>query len=155
MYYVILLKGCAMLQEKGAGAPAGKDALKPGQVPKGRGFFTSAWSSAGPDKKDSPEQKKGVRTDPDMAPPKPETGKHDTPSSQKTNELVCMLCDVQLPMVLYSLHYSMRKPSSCIIPARLANFGSISAIARSSCICSNTMACHSLVSCMCLLPAIL
>ena len=92
-----------MLQEKGAGAPAGKDALKPGQVPKGRGFFTSAWSSAGPDKKDSPEQKKGVVTDPDMAPPKPETGKHDTPSSQKTNELVCNPFEAQLPAVLYSL----------------------------------------------------
>lgn len=79
------------LQEKGAGAPAGKDALKSGQAPKGRGFFTSAWVSlpAGHDKTDSPEQKKGVVTDPDLAPPKPESGKHDTPSSQKTNELVC------------------------------------------------------------------
>lgn len=86
------------LQEKGAGAPAGKDALKSGEAPRGRGFFTSAWvgSPAGHDKKDSPEQKKGVVTDPDMAPPKPESGKHDTPSSQKTNELVCFWLSLRL-----------------------------------------------------------
>lgn len=85
------LRANVLLQEKGAGAPAGKDALKSGEAPKGRGFFTSAWvdSPAGHDKKDSPEKKQGVVTDPDMAPPKPESGKHDTPSSQKTNELVC------------------------------------------------------------------
>jgi len=57
------------------------------QAPKGPGLFTSAWSNSGHDKTDSPEQKKGVVTDPDLAPPKPESGKHDTPSSQKTNEL--------------------------------------------------------------------
>ncbi len=78
------------LQEKGAGAPSGKDALKPGEKPKGRGFFTSAWSSAGPEKKDSPEQKKGVVTDPDIAPPKMDDAKQQTPSSKKTNELVRM-----------------------------------------------------------------
>ena len=77
-----------LAQEKGKGAPSGDDALKSGQAPKKRSFFTSAWSSAGPEKKDSPEQKKGVVADPDMAPPKPESGKLDTPSSQKTNELV-------------------------------------------------------------------
>ena len=90
------LRAGNILQEKGAGAPSGKDALKSGEAPKGRGFFTSAWvsSPAGHDKKDSPEKKKGVVTDPDMAPPKPESGKHDTPSSQKTNELVCALDSV-------------------------------------------------------------
>ncbi|DBA86510.1 hypothetical protein WJX79_010513 [Trebouxia sp. C0005] len=73
--------------EKGAGAPAGKDALKSGEAPKKRGFFTSAWSSAGPADGDSPEQKKGVRTDPDIAPPKMDDDKQQTPSSKKTNEL--------------------------------------------------------------------
>lgn len=73
--------------EKGAGAPSGKDALKPGEKPKGRGFFTSAWIGAGPDKNDSPEQKKGVVTDPDIAPPKKDSSKQQTPSSKVTDEL--------------------------------------------------------------------
>lgn len=95
---VVKQRAGVALQEKGAGAPAGKDALKSGEAPKGRGFFTSAWvgSPAGHDNKDSPEKKKGVVTDPDMAPPKPESGKHDTPSSQKTNELVCFWLSLRL-----------------------------------------------------------
>lgn len=40
----------------------------------------------GPDAKNSPEQKKGVRTDPDLAPP--DDDRQNTPSSKKTNELV-------------------------------------------------------------------
>lgn len=73
--------------EKGAGAPAGKDALKSGEAPKKRGLFTAAWSSAGPADGDSPEQKKGVKTDPDIAPPKMDDDRQQTPSSKKTNEL--------------------------------------------------------------------
>lgn len=47
----------------------------------------------GPDAKNSPEQKKGVRTDPDMAPPKDD--RQATPSSKKTNELVrCLSCSL-------------------------------------------------------------
>ena len=61
------------------------------QAPQGRGLFASAWINSGHDKTDSPEQKKGLVTDPDLAPPKPESGKHDTPSSQKTNELVLLV----------------------------------------------------------------
>lgn len=44
--------------------------------------------SAIKDKHDSPEQKKGVVTDPDIAPPKTDSPKQQTPSSKKTNELV-------------------------------------------------------------------
>lgn len=44
--------------------------------------------SAIKDKHDSPEQKKGVVTDPDIAPPKKDSPKQQTPSSKKTNELV-------------------------------------------------------------------
>lgn len=46
----------------------------------------SARDGKGPDAKNSPEQKKGVRTDPDMAPP--DDDRQNTPSSKKTNELV-------------------------------------------------------------------
>lgn len=73
--------------EKGAGAPSGSDSLKPGQTPKSRGFFTSVWSNSGPAQGDSPEQKKGVVTDPDITPPKVDDAKQQTPSSKKTNEL--------------------------------------------------------------------
>lgn len=67
------------------------------------GFFTSSQSqfslrpdsendeSAIKDKHDSPEQKKGVVTDPDIAPPKKSSPKQQTPSSKKTNELVSQL----------------------------------------------------------------
>ena len=87
LYYIYF----CVLQEKGAGAPSGKEALKSGEAPKKRGFFTSAWSSAGPADGDSPEQKKGVRTDPDIAPPKMDDDRQQTPSSKKTNELVCCM----------------------------------------------------------------
>lgn len=77
--------------EKGAGAPAGKDAVKPGAKPKpsARDFHTSIWSNAGPSDSppDSPEQKKGVPTDPDIAPPKLDDARQQTPSNKKTNEL--------------------------------------------------------------------
>lgn len=45
-----------------------------------------AWDGTGPDAKNSPEQKKGVRTDPDIAPP--DDVRQQTPSSKATNELV-------------------------------------------------------------------
>ena len=44
--------------------------------------------SAIKDQHDSPEQKEGVVTDPDIAPPKKSSSKQQTPSSKKTNELV-------------------------------------------------------------------
>ena len=70
------------------GALSGKNALRSGENSRARGFFTSAWSLSGHDKTDSPEQKKGVRTDPDIAPPKMDDPRQQTPSSKKTNELV-------------------------------------------------------------------
>jgi len=49
--------------EKGKGAPAGKDALKPGQKPKARGYFTSAFTAADSDKQSS-KAASGARHDP-------------------------------------------------------------------------------------------
>ena len=119
--YCNFLKRRCVLQEKGAGAPAGKVALKSGQAPKGRGFFTSAWVShpAGHDKTDSPEQKKGVVTDPDLAPPKPESGKHDMPLLRRQTSWCVVLTHTQTCRVACMLHiqvasivkYLMSQPS--------------------------------------------
>ena len=110
-----MLTADVTMQEKGAGAPSGKDALKSGETPKARGFFTSAWagSPAGHDKKDSPEQKQGVVTDPDMAPPTKESGKLDTPSSQKTNELVWTLASKTCWVTKQSACFGMEPIAPC------------------------------------------
>lgn len=74
-------------------------ACQAGVQGRNNGFFTSSQcqfslrpdsendESAIKDKHDSPEQKKGVVTDPDIAPPKKSSSKQQTPSSKKTNEL--------------------------------------------------------------------
>ncbi|KAL3141447.1 hypothetical protein ABBQ32_005015 [Trebouxia sp. C0010 RCD-2024] len=80
------------------------------QTPKGPGLFTSAWINSGHDKTDSPEQKKGLVTDPDLAPPKPESGKHDTPSSKKTNELVLPVTQKPCNTAAYSRLFIQQTP---------------------------------------------
>jgi len=83
-----------------AAAPAcGFEAYRAGSVTRSNSLFTSSQchfslrpdsendESAIKDQHDSPEQKKGVVTDPDIAPPKKSSPKQQTPSSKKTNEL--------------------------------------------------------------------
>ena len=75
---------------------------------------TSAASleGTGPDAKNSPEQKKGVRTDPDIAPPKDD--RLSTPSSKKTNELVSRpYCYSGRGKALHGLHTSTMESKHC------------------------------------------
>ena len=106
------------MQEKGAGAPAGKDAVKPGAKPKpsARDFHTSIWSNAGPSDSppDSPEQKKGVPTDPDIAPPKVDDARQQTPSNKKTNELVGSCC-YHLFLSVMPIAYSQAAVCLCLL----------------------------------------
>ena len=76
-------------------------------------LHTSSWISAGPSDAppDSPEQKKGVPTDPDVAPPKDD--RQSTPSNKKTNELVsqtfsasysCSACALYTTQIMLHAH---------------------------------------------------
>ena len=83
--------------------------LQAGCVTRSNSLFTSSQchfslrpdsendESAIKDQHDSPEQMKGVVTDPDIAPPKKSSPKQQTPSSKKTNELVSTSAPLYMP----------------------------------------------------------